>query len=85
MARHKPGTAPSGRSVFRSDVDAEKATLDAADYADANDLWDAQGKKAKVTVNNGPIGYLGDGTPTSTINVYRRRNGMIHGSPGSDL
>lgn len=82
MARHKPGTAPAGKSVFRSDVDAEQATLDAARYADKHNLWNAQ-NKAKVTVNNGPVGYLGDGTPTSTINVYRNSNGMIHGSPGS--
>jgi hypothetical protein len=84
MARHKPGTAPKGRSVFRSDVDAEKATLDAARYADEHGLWNAQ-NKAKVKIFNGPVGFLGDGTPTSTINVYRNKKGMIHGSPGSKI
>jgi hypothetical protein len=86
MARHKPGTAPNNRSVFRSDVDAEQATLDAARYADKNNLWNAQ-NKAKVPVNNGTVGYLSDGTPTQTVNVYRRKSGsgyLIHGTPGTN-
>ena len=86
MARHKPGTAPNNKSVFRSDVDAEQATLDAARYADENNLWNAQ-NKAKVPVSNGTVGYLSDGTPTQTVNVYRRKSGsgyLIHGTPGSN-
>jgi hypothetical protein len=86
MDRHKPGTAPGDRSVFRSGVDAERTTLDAARFADKHGLWDAQ-NKAKVPIANGPVGYLSNGEPTSTVNVYRRatRNGcyLIHGSPGS--
>lgn len=39
MDRHKPITAPLGKSVFKSDVDAERATLDAARYADEHNLW----------------------------------------------
>ena len=65
----------------------EKATLDAAQYADENSLWNNSGK-AKVPVVNGPFGYLGDGTPTSTVNVYRREAkdapDRIHATPGSE-
>ena len=65
----------------------EKATLDAAEYADENNLWNNSGK-AKVPVVNGPVGYLGDGTPTSTVNVYRREAkdapDRIHATPGSE-
>jgi RHS repeat-associated protein len=82
MDTHLPGTAPRGKSVFRSGVDAEKATLDAARFADTNDLW--VNGKAKVYVSNGPVGYLGrTGAPTNYINVMRKENGFIHGTPGN--
>ncbi len=86
MDRHKPITAPSGKSVFKSDVDAERATLDAARYADKHNLWNENGK-AKVPTQ-GIIGYT-NGQPTQIINIYRgkpNRNGIspIHGSPGKE-
>ncbi|WP_229071030.1 WXG100 family type VII secretion target [Actinoplanes sp. DH11] len=81
MAKHLPLTAIPGRSVFLSGVDAEKAVLDAAAYADAHDLWVLN--KAKVPVVNGPVGVLGGtGELTRYINVYRNDRGGVHGSPG---
>ena len=38
MLIHKNGTL--GKSRFLSDVDAEKAVLDAAEYADKYNLWE---------------------------------------------
>jgi len=56
--------------------------LDAAAYADANALW--VGTKAKVFVQNGPVGALGrSGELTSWIDVYRTKTGFVHGAPGS--
>ncbi|MEU4692422.1 hypothetical protein [Actinoplanes sp. NPDC023714] len=55
--------------------------LDAAAFADANDLW--RKGKAKVLVVNGPVGVLGEtGELTDYINVYRNERGGVHGSPG---
>ncbi|WP_431931220.1 RHS repeat-associated core domain-containing protein [Nonomuraea jabiensis] len=79
MDPHVNGTA--GKSQFGYYVNSGKAVLDAAAYADEFGLW--VGSKAKVPVSNGVIGYLGDGTPTTWINVYRNKNGFVHGSPGS--
>ena len=82
MIKHQTGSLSEGKSQFLSGVDADKAVLDAAAYADQNGLW--QGSKAKVPVSNGPVGvHGGTGELTSTINVYRNRNGFIHGAPGS--
>jgi hypothetical protein len=70
-----------GKSQWWSHVDAERATLDAAAYADANRLWVAN--KAKVPVINGTVGVAGrTGEPTQWINIYRNKNGFVHGSPG---
>nr|WP_246041246.1 RHS repeat-associated core domain-containing protein [Streptomyces cadmiisoli] len=89
MAKHLPGReAVAGRSVFLKGVDAEKATLDAAAYADKHDLWTGDARqKAKVYVENGPVGVVGrTGELTSYINVYRKipKQGVtiVHGSPG---
>ncbi|KAB8189125.1 sugar-binding protein [Nonomuraea phyllanthi] len=79
MDPHINGTP--GKSQFGFHVNSGKAVLDAAAYADRFGLW--VGPKAKVPVSNGVIGYLGDGTPTTWVNVYRNKNGFIHGSPGS--
>jgi hypothetical protein len=78
MDPHVNGT--QGKSQFSFYVNSGKATLDAAAYADKYGLW--VGNKAKVPVANGIIGSLGDGTPTSWINVYRTATGFVHGSPG---
>ncbi|MFB7544113.1 RHS repeat-associated core domain-containing protein [Streptomyces zaomyceticus] len=81
MLKHLPGSSGPTKSVFLKGVDAEKATLDAAAYADAHGLW--VGNKAKVYVTNGPVGVIGrTGELTSYINVYRNSRGAIHGSPG---
>jgi hypothetical protein len=85
MAKHKPDTAPSGKSVFRSDIDAERATLDAARYADEHGLWDPVTNKARVPTND-IVGYHGKtGEPVSEINIYRegKKDGTynIHGAP----
>ena len=83
MTSHMPATAGPGKSVFLSSVDAHKALLDAARFADEHALWDSA-NKAKVFVLNGPVGVLGKGgLLTSWINVYRRASGSIHGSPGT--
>ena len=81
MAPHKTGSLASGKSQWWSGVDAERATLDAAAYADVNNLW--VGAKVKVPVTNGTVGVLGrTGEPTEWINVYRNANGFVHGAPG---
>ena len=81
MSPHKTGTISGGKSQFLSYVDAEKATLDAAAYADEAGLW--VGSKAKVYIENGPVGVLGKtGEPTNWINIYRTKTGFIHGAPG---
>jgi hypothetical protein len=72
----------SGNSVFYPTVDAETATLKAAEYADEHNLWDNNGK-AKVPVTNTNIGTTGSGQPTNIINVYRTPNGFVHASPGN--
>lgn len=89
MQVHVDGKAP-GKSQFLYDVDADKAVLDAAAYADANDLWFSSSgnpsdftNKAKVSVTNGPVGVTGGGELTDIINVYRTKTGYVHGSPGN--
>ena len=88
MLPHKNGTL--GKSQFLSDVDAEKAVLDAAEYADKYNLWETNtgnpndfACKAKVYVENGPVGITGDGKLTNYINVYRTKTGQVHGCPGN--
>jgi RHS repeat-associated protein len=82
MMPHKTGSLRAGKSQFLSTVDAEKAVLDAAAYADEAGLWD--GSKAKVFVENGPIGVHGKtGTLTHWINIYRTKARLVHGAPGN--
>ena len=90
MARHKPDASSldkiDSKSLFKSGIDAEKLTLDAARYADKHGLWDSQGK-AKVPTND-IVGYT-DGKPTRIVNVYRKKpnkDGIspIHGTPGKE-
>lgn len=89
MLIHVNGKNPN-KSQFLYDVDANKAVLDAAAYADANNLWVSSSgnpadfaNKAKVYVQNGPVGVTGKGQLTHYINVYRTKTGYIHGSPGN--
>lgn len=82
MVPHQTGNLGSGRSKFFSWVDADTAVLDAAAYADDAGLW--VGNRAKVYVENGPVGALSTtGEPTNWINVYRTNTGFVHGTPGS--
>jgi hypothetical protein len=84
--RHTYGHAPPGRSHFNPDTDVDQLTLDAAQYADQANLWTLNdGKKAKIVFDQ-DIGFHDrSGQSTNVINVYRRSNGTIHGSPGSRL
>jgi hypothetical protein len=76
------GSTTSGKSQFLSGVNADKAVLDSAAFADKADLW--AGSKAKVYVENGPVGVTGrSGELTDWINVYRTGTGFVHGAPGS--
>ena len=89
MEVHVDGKDPM-KSQFMFDVDANKAVLDAAAYADANNLWVASSgnpadfaNKAKVYIINGPVGVTGSGKLTNYVNVYRTKTGYIHGCPGN--
>lgn len=89
MLIHMDGKNPN-KSQFLYDVDANKAVLDAAAYADANNLWEASSgnstdfaNKAKVPVTNGYVGVTGKGELTNYINVYRTKTGYVHGCPGN--
>lgn len=80
MAPHMTGSTTSGKSQFLSGVDADKAVLDAAWYADSNSLW--LGNKAKVFVENGPVGISGGtGELTDWLNIYRTRTGFVSVPP----
>jgi hypothetical protein len=82
MAPHVSGATTTGKSQFLYRVNSDKAVLDAAAYADDAGLW--VGNKAKVFVEDGPVGVIGrTGESTNWINVYRTRTGMVHGAPGS--
>jgi hypothetical protein len=84
MAPHLTGSLEAGKSQFLSGVDAEKAVLDAAAYADKAGLW--VNNTAKVFVENGPVGVIGkSGELTNWINVYRTNTGFVHGTPGGAL
>ncbi len=89
MLIHVDGKNPY-KSQFLYDVYQNKAVLDAAAYADANGLWVPSSgnpadfaNKAKIYVENGPVGVTGQGQLTNYINVYRTKTGYIHGCPGN--
>lgn len=89
MLIHVDGKNPY-KSQFLYDVDQNKAVLDAAAYADANGLWVPSSgnpadfaNKAKIYIENGPVGVTGQGQLTNYINVYRTKTGYIHGCPGN--
>ena len=80
MDPHMTGSLASGKSQWGFNVDAYKATLDAANIADKYKLW--VGNKAKVPAS-GIVGSGGStGAPSDLINVYRRGK-MVHGCPGN--
>ena len=82
MVPHLSGSLAGGKSQFLFNVNANRAVLDAAAFADKAGLW--AGNTAKVFVQNGPVGALGrSGNLTNWINVYRTRAGLVHGAPGN--
>lgn len=82
--RHTSGSAPAGRSAFHPGTDVDQLTMDAAQYADQANLWSPRGDKAKVRFDIDVGTHASTDRPTSVVNVYRRRNGTIHSTPGSD-
>ncbi|MCC9157079.1 RHS repeat-associated core domain-containing protein [Streptomyces parvulus] len=79
MEPHINGKTNTGKSQFLFHVEADKVTLDAAAYADANGLW--KGNKARVYVENGPVGVVGrSGELTNWLRVTREGR-MIHAWP----
>lgn len=75
------GNVSSWKSQFLFRVDAHSVQK-ATQHADDHGLWDDDGK-AKVFVENGPIGVAEKtGKLTSWANIYRRVNGTIHATPG---
>lgn len=84
MEPHVNGDFTSDKSQFLYGVDYNKATLDAAAYADEHKLWDPKDNSAKVPVSNGNVGVTGrTGQLTEYINVYRKNSGYVHSSPGN--
>ena len=81
MAPHKTGSLAGGKSQWFSNVDAERAILDAAARADAEGLWVVN--KAKVPAST-EVGALGrSSAPTRWISVHRTNTGFVHGFPAS--
>ncbi|WP_242889825.1 hypothetical protein [Actinomadura litoris] len=73
------GKTGAGKSQFLFNVEAEKVALDAAAYADAHGLW--KGNKARVYIENGPVGIVGrSGELTHWVRVTREGR-MIHAWP----
>jgi len=85
--RHTDGHAPPGKSHFNPGTDVDQLSLDAAQYADQHNLWTlSNGAKAKVPFDRDIGFHDASGSPTNTVNVYRKlRTGTIHISPGSRL
>jgi hypothetical protein len=80
MIPHMTGSLTAGKSQFLFRIDARKAVLDAAAYADEAGLW--IGNKAKV-LTNAPVGVSArTGELTNWLNVYRTNTGFVHGAPG---
>lgn len=81
MAAHTTGSLASGKSQFLFRVNEKQLVLDAAAYADNAGLW--VGNKARIILDR-PIGVHGSsGELTNVLNIYRNKNGFIHGAPGS--
>lgn len=82
MKPHTSGDYSTGKSQFKFGVNADKAVLDGAAYADEYNLWNPQTNSAKIFVKDGIIGYS-NGQPTQWMNIYRTNTGMVHGTPTS--
>jgi RHS repeat-associated protein len=81
MEKHLTGSLKLGNSQFLSKINANDLVLNAAKFADEYGLW--KENRAKVLIENGPIGVLGKtGKLTSILNLYKNNNRHIHGSPG---
>lgn len=81
MAAHTTGSLAGGKSQFLFRVNDKQLVLDAAAYADKAGLW--VGNKAKIILDRA-IGVHGiSGELTNVINIYRNKNGFIHGAPGT--
>ena len=91
--RHMRGTAPEGKSIYNDDVDPDEITMTSAQYADQRELWTGEipgqpssfSNKAKVEFDQDVGHHSGTDQQTNVVNVYRKKNGTIHSSPGSRL
>jgi hypothetical protein len=90
--RHVEGHAPPGKSYFYAGIDVDKLAIQAAEHADHAGIWQAANpehvsgafaNKAKIVFDHDIGIHDRTGKPTRVVNVYRRRNGTIHISPGS--
>ena len=82
MTKHMTGSLTGEKSQFLFRVDARKAVLDAAAYADEASLW--IGNQAKVFVTNGPVGVIGrTGELTNWITITTTKTGFVHGWPST--
>ena len=80
MAKHTTGSTVSGKSQFLFNVDANRAVLDAAAYADKYGLW--INNQAKIPITNGNVGVVGrTGELTNWIEVTKTNTGFVHGWP----
>ncbi len=76
----EPGeTLPKSRFMFG--VDNVQVTFDAAEFADANNLW--VDNKAHIYVTDGYVGVTGSGEPTQYITVTRTDSNYIHAWPSN--
>ena len=87
---HHTGVSPRpGDSTFLYSVDADKAVLDAAAYADKYDLWvptsgSGFADSALVKVTDGFVGVTGEkGQLTQWIKVHRTTTNYVHGNPAN--
>ena len=82
MTKHMTGSLTGEKSQFLFRVDARKAVLDAAAYADEACLW--VGSQATVFVTNGPVGVIGKtGELTNWITITTTKTGFVHGWPST--
>ena len=80
-AVHRTGQTDIDKSQFLYRVDVDTLLLDAASYAQANNLW--KGGKAVIAFSR-PIGvHARTGQVTSKLNLYVTKGGYVHGAPGS--
>jgi hypothetical protein len=87
-ADHTYATRRVDASYFNDGEDVERLSLVAAQAADRDDLWIADHgsnhrRRAKVRCDRDIGIHARSGRPTRIINVYRKRSGTIHISPGS--